>query len=420
MATVSALYPLMAYQASSPVDINGQGRVVGNSFDPKSGYWVPPSRATLWKPLYGGLMASPLYKSPPQQWLSTEAIGINASNQVLCVEHASGGVDNYYLWKNEAEPALDLSAEIEALDYAVALNDNEQLLVVHKSASPQPLIHVHIHDLTGGQETALPSVPYKSTLQFHPPELVGMDNDGRVAVWWPSKSFPSPWSIIGYWDPDDPSEWSELTEINPWFKPVLTKTGLILATSFSDGRAHYYNLEDSPPKAVAIPEVSGWSEKPVDFHLDASTEGWMVGGSGSGGTDYKPILYKQGPNKTTALHLWTYGLAWTPLYGVGIAGKRIICEGLKSAQSSVARGWIADLSTAPSAPFKKEIGPGWPGDWDWLMPEMDLPDVPPIEVIRPVVEAMSPEEKTRALARVDAFDASAKGLANVLREALQE
>jgi hypothetical protein len=292
MPNVAELTPLSGYESSTPADINEKGQVVGVSSDPTPPTWLPPSRATLW----ADDKVIPLLKSPGPYWedssnlLPSEAMRLGWEGRILCA-YSSTDKKSYYVWKNEAEPALDLATVVTGLKDAIDFNDKGQVLVTRHTGRPQIL---NLGGVGPTTTRTLPAFPGQDTLQYYPAALVGIDNAGRVVVWWPSKFLPFPSSIIAFWDPAQDDKWTMLTGTNPWFKPTLSRSGFLLVTTIDDsgGRPYFFELGTPQPKSIPMATA-----KPIGVYLDATSNGWLVGGEGSGGTDYTPTLYNQPSHK---------------------------------------------------------------------------------------------------------------------------
>lgn len=406
MATVTELTPLSGYTASVPIDINDKGHVVGKSFEAAQPSWLPPSQATLWAD--GKVI--PLFKSPGPEWQnSSEALRIGWEGRVLCAR--LGSEKSYYVWRNETEPALDVKSLVNDLKETIDFNDKGQLLVTRKAAAPQ------IYNLTTnrGRPTTLPPFPPKSN-QYHEPKLIGIANNGYVVAFWSSKVISgtgATGSLIGYWHPRNPSKWSELAgPPSPFFEPVLTKSGFILATTGDATKflPYYYDLNlVGKPQAVFIPLVPG-GDGPIGVYLDATSDGRMVGGEG--GSDYRPTFHDRNINQSTGLAKH-FDSPWKPSYGVGIAGDRIVGSGEMSGST---RGWILDLALVGRPPgrrpdfgFLAMIDPMWR-----IFPIPPPP--PPLDMLSDLLQTMKPEERGRVLARARDLEAHFKNLGNVIQK----
>ncbi len=439
-ATVTELKPLHGYTATTPADINDSGQVVGTSHERAPTNWLqlqPQSRATLWA---GGKTVY-LSKAPgwdPSDGRPTEAICINKDGQVLCVAHESSGKKSYYLWENETKPAIDLGAAIIDLKSAIDLNDKGQLLVMLTTGTAR-VYDIHDVQKFGASKKTLPGFPGVSDVNGSAlqPELIGIDNEGRVvALWspkqagapfWVSPDEPSTWSAVGYWKPSNPLIWSflypygsDLYKFMPILRtPYLSKSGLVFVHKVSDwGTVHSFffdlNLGNNPP-LFTTSSLPG-SNPVAAIYPDANSEGLMPGCETSNWSDWTMTLVDRNKlqinAKSLAMH---FDPSWSPWYPVAIADKRIVGLGSKSGKT---RAWLLDLG----APLV--LGPGAIDFIDWTTSDsestdfsgLDLLTPPPEELLRQFFHAMSPEERKLALERARAVIASAKAVEKVLLE----
>ncbi len=263
--------------------------------------------------------------------------------------------------------------------------------------------------------------PFPALQSDYPPEPLNLDNSGRVLGWQEGDfsvvGTQSPLAVMGSWKLPA-SDWCPL-EGNLWGAPVLTETGLILATlqvGLTAPSHCYAPIWQCNPPAKLIPFVQGSTSIYGDYR-DANADGWIVGGEASSDGDFTATLYDRKTNETQGLatHFdWT----WKPVIAVGISDKRIIGVGFKSGQT---RGWLLDMSSPHRNVFKKRF-PDW-ATIDWravYLPDLYLPNPPSDELLRELFQAMTPEDQKRALAEVQALSASVKRVEKALQESLRK
>lgn len=124
------LSPLTNFNATEPKDLNDQGQVVGNSYEPFQPT-EPSSRATRWVQRRQGWWVPTALSDSLNR---TEARRINNKGEALYVEYntpTESDAPTFFLWKKGK--AVNLETVVPGLKAAIDLNDQSQLLGVAES-----------------------------------------------------------------------------------------------------------------------------------------------------------------------------------------------------------------------------------------------------------------------------------------------